>query len=211
MFAFAKNPEATEVSYRIECSSTLLPGSWTTEGVNIITDSATEIQARFLQDSIEKEFFRLVVSIGDDPGGPDEPASPVKLDVSSAEASVEQEGNEAPGAIDGDLSTRWSGEGVPETLTLDMGEAVSIAELHIAFFRGTERTTSFRVETSLDNATFEEVLGLSTSDGVSEGLQTFPVDEVTAARWVRIVSFGNSDNDWNSLNEVEVWGNSLSN
>ena len=49
-----------------------------------------------------------------------------RLTVVSAVASAQQVGNEAPHAIDNNLGTRWSGEGIGAYITLDLGLQQSI-------------------------------------------------------------------------------------
>ena len=43
------------------------------------------------------------------------------------------------------------------------------------------------------------------SGGTTMGLQSFDFSDVSA-RYVRIVGHGNSQNEWNSLAEVTIWG-----
>ena len=43
------------------------------------------------------------------------------------------------------------------------------------------------------------------SSGTTTGLQSFDFADASA-RYVRIVGHGNSQNDWNSLTEVAIWG-----
>jgi poly(beta-D-mannuronate) lyase len=43
------------------------------------------------------------------------------------------------------------------------------------------------------------------SSGTTTALQPFDFPDVPA-RYVRIVGHGNSQSDWNSLTEVDIWG-----
>jgi PKD repeat protein len=113
-------------------------------------------------------------------------------------ASVEQAGNEAPGAIDGSLDTRWSGKGVGASLTADLGAAKRVCGASLAWYQGDLRTNSFFIEVSSNNTAFTRVFtGTSAPSAALQGVSFPAVD----ARWVRLVFNGNSVNEWASVTE----------
>jgi hypothetical protein len=107
-------------------------------------------------------------------------------------------------AVDGDLSTRWSGQGDGQWIRLDLGTNRDVSVVRIAFYVGDQRTARFDIQTSLDGASWTTVYSGS-SNGLTTQLQTFDAVDSTA-RFIRVVGHGNSQNDWNSLTEIEVWG-----
>jgi PASTA domain len=74
----------------------------------------------------------------------------------------------------------------------------------IAWYQGDVRTAQFALEVSTDGTAWRELFR-SASSGTTLELQGYAFDEVTA-RFVRIVSFGNAQNPWNSITEVEIHG-----
>lgn len=116
-------------------------------------------------------------------------------------ASGYQEPNRPQNSIDNREETRWSCEGTC-WIQYDFGKEVPLAEMALFWRNPDKRTQSFSIETSLDgnqwdlrfNGETEPAPGPSSAD-------THSID--ADIRYVRITGYGNSYNDWNSLNEVE--------
>ncbi|HET6582492.1 MAG TPA: discoidin domain-containing protein, partial [Nannocystaceae bacterium] len=152
--------------------------------------------------------------IDDDGGGPGTdaggstagceptPAGPCTAQTMSAIAAIGDDGHAPANAFDGDLATRWSFAGVGAWISFDLGETRELCELRIAWYRGDERTSDFRVEASTDGTTWSSVYA-GASSGTSADLESYALDG-SAARWVRVVVSGNSDNDWASISEIET-------
>ncbi|KAA5543358.1 heparin lyase I family protein [Adhaeribacter rhizoryzae] len=112
--------------------------------------------------------------------------------------------------VDGSLSTRWSGLGNPQYITLDLGKRYTIAHVNIAFHTSgsATRTSNFDIAVSSDTTKekkWEIVLANQNSAPNNVHLQTFDFDDLKG-RFVRIIGHGNSQSQWNSYTEVEVWG-----
>ncbi|MEO9869170.1 polysaccharide lyase family 7 protein [Ekhidna sp.] len=138
----------------------------------------------------------------------DEPAlssNSVKLGVSSVTADASQSPNVPSNVLDGNLGTRWSGQGNPVYFVIDMGSSALIDYLKIAFFKGNERTSSFEVFVRNSTSDSWEKINSKTSSGTTNSLQTFDLSNRNA-RYLRLKCKGNSVNNWNSLTEIEVWG-----
>ena len=129
----------------------------------------------------------------------------VKLNVSSVSADVSQNPNVPQNVLDGNLGTRWSGFGDPVNFTIDLGSVQLVDYLKIAFFKGNQRTNSFHVRVRANSSSSWEHINSKTSSGTTNSLQTFDLQNRNV-RYVQLRCFGNSQNDWNSLTEVEVWG-----
>jgi hypothetical protein len=127
-----------------------------------------------------------------------------KLPVQSVTASGFQEPNEPANTLDGSLGTRWSSEGDGEWIQYDFGTPQTISQVFIAWYRGDLRTADFTIQVSMNAATWTDVFN-GRSSGRTLGLQPYNIADVPA-RYVRIVGFGNTENDWNSITEVEIHG-----
>jgi hypothetical protein len=115
------------------------------------------------------------------------------------------DGNVPANVLDGKLGTRWSSEGDGASLRFDLGATRNVGRLSIAFYKGTARKSRFDIETSNDGATWTTKRSGLSSSGKTTALETFDFS-VTAARHVRIVGHGNTENAWSSYTEVQLWG-----
>lgn len=50
--------------------------------------------------------------------------------------------------LDGNTKTRWSANGVGESMTFDYGQNVTFDAVKLSFHKGDKRTTKFDIETS---------------------------------------------------------------
>nr|WP_163863595.1 discoidin domain-containing protein [Myxococcus eversor] len=110
------------------------------------------------------------------------------------------DGNVPANAIDGNLTTRWSSDGVGQWLRGDLGAVKSVSAVDIAWFRGNERSSKFVVSTSTDGSAWTQV-----SSGSSSGKRT-AFERVSfspvSARYVRITVNGSTMNTWASISEL---------
>lgn len=125
------------------------------------------------------------------------------LGVTGVTASVFQDGNPAAQAVDGDLATRWSGQGVGAFITVDLGKLRQVCGVNVAWYQGDTRTNTFTIGVSTDGTNFTQVYSGTSSLGTA--LQTYAVTSRTA-RYVRLTFNGNTLNDWASINELQVTG-----
>lgn len=120
------------------------------------------------------------------------------------------DGNVAANSIDEDpnFETRWSAKGDDGTqwLEYDFSSATSLSALKIAFYKGDQRSSYFKIQSSSDASNWSTVVDQSSagSSGDSTGLETFTFSEDVSARYFRIQGFGNSAGSaWNSVTDVE--------
>lgn len=85
---------------------------------------------------------------------------------------------------------------------MDFGSNVPINTVALSFMKGSERKYKFAIEVSEDGKKFRRIYDGETS-GTTNELESFGFDTMNA-RYLRFVGFGNSYNDWNSLNEIAV-------
>lgn len=131
------------------------------------------------------------------------------------------DGNQATGAIDRNLATRWSQNSTNAQLTVDMGQNHPVDRLKIAWYKGDERQAKFNISYSTDNTTYTNIPPIAggggnyTAGGHSLNLeefslvQTSPAQAITA-RFIRYTGLGNTVNNWNSVTELEVYGPEVS-
>ncbi len=138
----------------------------------------------------------------------DEANDPVKqvpsLAVASVKASEEQDPNLAANTLDDNLTTRWSAQGDGQWIQYDLGSIKKVSHLNIGFYAGNIRTTSFDIKVSINGRKWLTVFSGSSS-GTTLQQEKFDFNNIFA-RYVRIVGHGNSQSDWNSITEVDVYG-----
>ena len=148
----------------------------------------------------EDAFFALAsLTAGDSP--PDDPLSET-VAVTAITASTEQDPNVAGNTRDSDLATRWSANGSGVYVQYELDSEVTLDQLGIAWYRGDQRQTHFRIDVSTGGSDWTTV-----HDGSSNGstLQLEPYSfAATPARYVRIIGFGNTENTWTSITEVDI-------
>src|SRR5437016_3872846 len=67
------------------------------------------------------------------------------ISIATVSASTAEDVNPAAQAVDGDLSTRWSGYGSGATITADLGTSKNACAVSIAWYRGDLRTETFDI------------------------------------------------------------------
>lgn len=117
--------------------------------------------------------------------------------------ATDNDGNVEQGAVDLDLSTRWSAFGANK-LTLDLGEEKNIEGVAIAMWKGSERYYPFTIEVSTDGETWTEALPKTQNSGESEGFETYNFPQAVTARYVRYSGDGATDPDKNYCHVSEI-------
>ncbi len=131
-----------------------------------------------------------------------------QLRIVSATDDGSNDGHTPEMTIDGNFipESRWSSELEGKELLLDLGEPQILKEVGIAFYKGNERTSTFAIEASVSGGRYNDVRGDSlTSSGESTAIERFDFND-RKARFIKIIGFGNSSNDWNSFIEVQAFG-----
>jgi alpha-L-rhamnosidase len=119
-------------------------------------------------------------------------------------ATKEEAGNEVLGIVDGNPTTRWSAEGMPQTVVVDLEDVYSINEVGLTPYQN--RAYQYKVETSLDGKNYSLVVDRTAN---TEG-KTLLKDEFATvnARYVRLTSTGahNYTGGWVSFHELRIYG-----
>lgn len=125
--------------------------------------------------------------------------------AASAKASAEPEvQNPATNVIDGNLSTRWASNNLGDEIVVDLGGEFDVSTVGIAFYMGTARKTNFELWISADNSNWTNVYeGQST--GVTDSYEYY-VFPSKSTRYIKLVGYGNTSGEWNSINEISAFG-----
>jgi len=124
----------------------------------------------------------------------------------SAVTASTSDGNIPANTVDNILTTRWSGCGDGAWIQYDLGATRTVAFAKVAWYQGNARTSTFDLQIS-GSATgpWSALLSGRQSQGTT-ALETHDFTD-TSGRYVRLVGHGNTVNGWNSVTEVELWGN----
>ncbi|GAA4108723.1 hypothetical protein GCM10022393_05010 [Aquimarina addita] len=152
-----------------------------------------------------------------------DPNNPEAITINSVTAVGSQDESLFPpsNTIDEDPETRWSGNSSDGSayLTYDLGCEHIITSVNIFFHKGDERTSNFKVLTSIDGinftdqtsqlgASYNATTGYATSTQLStEAFEEFALANTPKTRYIRIAGYGNSEGSgWNSYEEVAIYG-----
>ena len=118
-------------------------------------------------------------------------------------------GNYIDRVVDGSLTSNWAfkeaEDGTAGWGVYDLGIIRTIDSVNIAFMMGDSRSYKFSVYVSENDKDYTLVKDKLTSSGNSLKLETFDLGGVKA-RYVKIVGFGNTVNNWNNYGEVIFTG-----
>jgi hypothetical protein len=106
--------------------------------------------------------------------------------------------------IDNNLSTRWSNNAIGSWIRFDLGSIKSICQVDIAWYRGNVRQNNFIISVSTGGTTFQDVLSRKSS-GTTVNPEPYDIPD-TNARYLRITVNGNTENNWASITEVDIYG-----
>ncbi|CAN0256356.1 unnamed protein product, partial [Ectocarpus sp. 13 AM-2016] len=106
----------------------------------------------------------------------------------------------ASSLVDGDLYNRWSAQGAGAWFSIELPEAVVLSGMRLWFEDGDERQQKFTtVCVSNGEVILQEEESVMGEAGEGE---FFPFQEEMLITSVMIVGYGNTVNDWNSINEI---------
>ncbi|MGH9976221.1 MAG: discoidin domain-containing protein, partial [Nitrososphaeraceae archaeon] len=126
-----------------------------------------------------------------------------KMPITSVGANA-NDGNLPTNAIDNNLNTRWSNLGTGSWIQLDLGSKKSICSVDVNWYRGDMRQNNFIISVSNDSTTFSNKFSGTSNLGTTAEKYSLPAG--TEGRYVRITVNGNSENEWASITELEVYG-----
>nr|WP_284290947.1 glycoside hydrolase family 88 protein [Angustibacter aerolatus] len=116
-------------------------------------------------------------------------------------ASAQQTGAEASRAVDGDVTTRWTASGFPQTLTVDLGAGHRAS--NVTLVPTADRAYRYRVETSVDGVQWTLALDRSTNTATGSRSDAFPAGTV-GLRYARLTVLGATGTTSTSIQEFSV-------
>ncbi len=121
----------------------------------------------------------------------------------SGASEVEPESfNSISMAFDGDVNTRYANNVIGSSVTFDFGEVKKFSKLGLYFWKYDSRTTKFTAEISADGVNFTKIY-----EGDSlKNVRVNVMDVNAEARFVRLTSGGNSENEWFNVMEIVGYG-----
>ncbi|HEY7228008.1 MAG TPA: discoidin domain-containing protein [Nitrososphaeraceae archaeon] len=105
-------------------------------------------------------------------------------------------------AVDNNLDTRWSNNGVGSWIQLDLGTSKNLCSVNIAWYKGNERQNNFVISASNDGEKFSDIL-TSKSSGSTLNSEKYKVTD-TNARYLRVTVNGNTQNTYASITEISI-------
>ena len=124
---------------------------------------------------------------------------------SSITASGSTSGFPPTNTIDNDLNTVWSNFGVGSWIKIDLGAQKTICNLDIAWYKGNQRQVNFVISVSSDGITFTDVFA-GKSSGTTLSPERYDFTDVNGVRYVKITVNGNTQNNYATIAEIDVFG-----
>lgn len=106
--------------------------------------------------------------------------------------------------LDLDYNTRWSCETNGAYVTLELAEVSPVAYVGIAMYNGDERQSTVSVQVSEDGENFKEVVTKFVTS-VTLNMEAMDLGGVQNAKYIRVLGYGNTVNNWNSIVELRVY------
>ncbi len=134
------------------------------------------------------------------------PGQSVKFGVAAGAVTASaNDGNVPANTVDANLGTRWSAQGDGQWIQFDLGATRTLDFVKVAWYQGDTRTSTFDIQVSNSAGGPWSTVQASAQSQGGLGLETHDFANVTG-RFVRLLGHGNSLNLWNSITEVEIWG-----
>lgn len=116
------------------------------------------------------------------------------------------EANHPPAhAVDSNPSTRWSENGDGSWINIELEEETDICGVDIAWYKGNIRSSDFIIALSDDGTNFVEVYS-DESSGATDSAESYIFSDTAPATHIRIIVNGNTQNDYASITEIAVKG-----
>ena len=176
------------------------------------------IAARYVRITVtgntENNYASIVeVNVGTNgSSNPPPPPTPGSCGSNLAISSITSNGNQAThpasDAIDNNANTRWSNQGLGSWVKLDLASQMKICSVGIAWFNGNQRQNTFEIAASNDGTSFTKIFS-GKSSGTTTGTEEYDISD-TQARYLKITVTGNTQSDWVSITEIDVFGTASS-
>jgi rhamnogalacturonyl hydrolase YesR len=118
-------------------------------------------------------------------------------------ATAQQVGNEADRAVDGDVTTRWSAYGFPQSITVDLGDFYRASNAMVVPYL--DRAYRYRIDTSADGVSWLPVVDRTSNTARGSATDNFAWGTVNV-RYARLTVTGvyGDPTQWVSIQEFAV-------
>lgn len=130
-------------------------------------------------------------------------------ELSNIEASSFQSPNYPSNINDGNIGTMWAADGDNQWLIIELAQSFYMQHVRLAFQPGQRRESYFDILGSTDKVTWEPILTKSASCSFSGDKQVFefpPSKTVEKFDYLKLIGLGNSEDKWNYISELEIFG-----
>ena len=131
-------------------------------------------------------------------------ATCANLPISAVKANGAQATNPASKAVDNDATTRWSNQGLGSWIRLNLGSKKTVCSVDISWYNGNQRQYTFTIKNYNNIIKFKRFFDLKSSR-TTTALQRYDVTD-SQGRYVKVTVTGNTQNDWMSIIEINVYG-----
>ena len=131
-------------------------------------------------------------------------ATCANLPISAVKANGAQATNPASKAVDNDATTRWSNQGLGSWIRLDLEAKKQCVVWTLVGIMGIKDSIHLRLQFLMMVANFQRFFHLKSS-GTTTAAQRYDVTD-SQGRYVKVTVTGNTQNDWVSLMEINVYG-----
>ena len=128
----------------------------------------------------------------------------VSIPIINAATDVFEEPNIPANAYDNDPGTRWSGQGVGTEIVFELDGAYRVDSMTISFLDGDARFSYFEIEISTNGVDFTPVADNLSNSKTTNNEEAFDIN--ASGTFIKIIGNGNSVNLWNSITEVNFYG-----
>lgn len=131
------------------------------------------------------------------------------IELCEVQATTTSEDSNPANVIDGDQNpeSRWSADENGSALVVESCEAGYVDVIGISWYRGDERQAIFDLEISLDSMSWRNIYS-GNSSGTSLDQEVFETGG-DSIKYMRYTGYGNSSSAWNSITEVDFYGEKL--
>ncbi len=129
------------------------------------------------------------------------PSNPQWIDDNHVSSNRMLSYHEAHHAVDGSLDSRWSCLG-DCSLNVELEAETLVTDVTVAWYRGDERTVDFALESSIDGIAWTE---RTVTASLKPTLEAQSLELVPFFARILYIGNGNSQNDWNTILEFEVY------
>ncbi|MBQ4630835.1 MAG: discoidin domain-containing protein [Clostridia bacterium] len=124
------------------------------------------------------------------------------LPVNGSGQSIPEAANGPANLIDGDFETRYAQDGAGVWFEIDLGEAMDISGVAVAFYTGHTRYQYYEIMYSEDGVNFTRVWEGS-SLGTTSEYESLAIPG--RVRYIRLIGNKNSTSVWNSVSELRAY------